>query len=120
MNAATLRHWQDVQTVADTLAWLFPEVPADDRDRRTPLTADAPAWEAIDDALDLLHAIDPTPGPATIDEPAAWRHWLRRAWVAVVLASHAAAGQELEPADLERLSHAELADALTYQADYQG
>lgn len=122
MTPATLAALQRFEAARDTLAELFPETaPADDRDRRTTLHADAPAWDAIDDALDFLYAIDPG-GQASTDEPAALVHWRTQAWRAVVVAAYEAAGQGLaddELSRLDRMTNGELADELTYLSDYQ-
>lgn len=117
MNADTLRHLEEFEAVADTLRRLWPEiVSADDRDRRTAVHADASPWDAIDDALDLLFAIE----GETPDHPGAFEHWRREGWRAVVLAADAAVGGDMEPADLDGMTTAEIEDELTYLSDYQG
>jgi hypothetical protein len=122
VNATTHRHLLNFERAAEVLRQMRPDlVSADDRDRRTPLTLDACPWEAIDDALDLAYSIDCQPGPGTAGEPAAWSHWLRQAWLEIVRASAAAAGHGDDDAPRWQTMHAgQLADELTYMADFQG
>lgn len=119
MTPETLRHLQNFETAAATLAKLAPcLVSADDRDRRVPVAIDSPAWPAIDDALDLLYAIDAEPDA---DTPPAFAHWHRLAWLYVVRAAAAAAGHGDDDAPRwANMTAGELADELTYMADYQG
>jgi hypothetical protein len=121
MTPATLAALQRFDHAVATLAQLFPETtPADNRDRRTPLTIDAPAWDAIDDALDFLYAIDPRPEPPIYGQPASYCHWLRQAWLEIVRAAASAAGHGDDDAPRwSRMNAAELADELTYLADHQ-
>lgn len=118
MNAATLAALQEFERIQDTLSNLADWIPTDDRDRRVPVAIDSPAWPAIDDALDLLYAIESEPDA---DTPPAFAHWYRLAWLQVIRAAAAAAGHGAEDAPRwANMTAAELADELTYMADYQG
>jgi hypothetical protein len=76
---------------------------------------------AIEAATAVLWAIDPQPGQATADEPPARCHWLRLAWLQLVrVTSEAAGGDDDDAPRWARMDAGQLADELTYLADFQG
>jgi len=119
MNADTLLALRRFETAAAVLASLAPDlVPTDDRDRRVPVSLDSPAWPAIEDALDMVHAIESEPDA---DTPPAFAYWHRRAWLEIVRAASSAAGHGHDDAPRwANMTAAELADELEYLADHQG
>lgn len=116
MNAATLAALLDFDNAAATLVRLFAEL-----DPPPPATtADADPWAATAAAADWLWSVDPWPGDHAYHEPCALPHWLRKAWTAVVVASHAAAGQAIDRTELEHMTAGEIPHEIQYLADYQG
>jgi hypothetical protein len=78
-------------------------------------------WEAIEGATRLLRMIDPRPEPAIHGQPPSRAHWLRFSWLELVRAAATAAGHGDDDAPRwHSMTAAQLADELTYMADYQG
>lgn len=78
-------------------------------------------WHSIELTAALLRRIDPQPGPAIHGEPPARAYWMRQAWLELVRAAALAAGHGDDDAPRwSRMNAGELADELTYLADYQG
>lgn len=120
MNAATYDHLRLFANAARVLRHIVPELPP------VPvIESHAGPWQEIDAAARWMDGPGITAGryEAGPDAPLAWCHWHRIAWRSIVLAAAEAAGQGLaadEVTRLDRMTTPELADQLTYLADYQG
>jgi hypothetical protein len=120
MNAATYDHLRLFANAARVLRHIVPELPP------VPvIEPHAGPWQEIDAAARWMDGPGITAGryEAGPDAPLAWCHWHRIAGRSIVLAAAEAAGQGLaadELLRLDRMTTAELADELTYMADYQG
>lgn len=116
MTPATFAAMQDFDQAAATLVRMFPELDPPPQ----PTHADADPWKATLDASSWLWSVDPWPGDHAYHEPCALPHWLRKAWTAVAIASHAAAGQPIDRSELEHMTAAEIPHEIQYLADFQG
>lgn len=118
MNAATYDHLRLFANAARVLRHLVPELPPVPE-----IEQHAGPWQEIEAATRWMDGPGITagryePGP---DAPLAWCHWHRIAWLSIVRAAANAAGHGDDDAPRwHRMNAAELADELTYIADYQG
>ena len=112
--ARVVNQYQDNDATTDTLREIA-RLACDVRE------AGANPWPAVEAATALMWNIDWQPGPGRYDEPVGYSHWLRQAWLELVRAAAAAAGHGDDDAPRwKNMTAAELADELTYLADYQG
>lgn len=121
MTPETLRHLTEAAIDCKWLAVFIwnGEAIADARRIAGSVRPDADPWPAIDAATNFLRRY--FPDGYTIDAPPALTHWHRAAWLDVIRAAAAAAGHGDDDAPRwANMTAAELADELTYMADYQG
>ena len=116
MNGETYNQLRVFQAAANALRQIVPALPP------TPtISRNRRPWPAIDEARYFCEQTGRD--SPTHQAPHAYARWHRLAWRAVVVAAYEAAGQGLacdELARLDRMTTPELADELTYLADYQG